>query len=121
MENLSVEQELKTPKLDFNYTKGELLIEGISVPENTIDFYSQFVFWIKEYVQVPKKTTFNIKLEYFNTSTSVVLLNMIRELKILGQELLTINWYYETEDIEMKEVGEDYAKMVELDFNFIEI
>lgn len=121
MENIFVEQDLKTPKLDFNFENGDLLIEGISVPENTIEFFSQFIFLIKEYVQIPKKTTFNVKLEYFNTSTSVVLLNMMRELILLGSDLLTINWFYETGDIEMKEVGEDYSKMLGFDFNILEM
>jgi hypothetical protein len=118
MENLFIEQDVKTPKLHFDYAKGELLIEGVSVPENTIEFYSQYVFWIKEYVQESKKTVFNIKLEYFNTSTSVVLLNMLRELAVLGP-LLTINWYYETGDEEMREQGEDYEKMLEIPFHFL--
>jgi hypothetical protein len=119
MENLYLDQDIKTPKLDFNYTKGELTIEGISVPENTIDFYSPFVFWVKEYVQQPKKTILKIKLEYFNTSTSVVLLNIMRDVASMGTEFSTIEWYYEPDDLEMKEVGEDYKNMLDTNFELI--
>jgi hypothetical protein len=121
MENLYLEQDIKTPKLDFNFSRGELSIEGISVPENTIDFYSPFVFWVKEYVQNPKKTVLAIKLEYFNTSTSVVLLNIMRDIASMGREFGTIKWYYELDDFEMKEVGEDYKNMLDTNFELIPI
>jgi hypothetical protein len=119
MENLYLEQDVKTPKLDFNFTLGELSIEGISVPENTIDFYSPFVFWVKEYVQQPKKTNLSVKLEYFNTSTSVVLLNIMRDLAAMGKEYCTIKWFYEPDDLEMREVGEDYKNMLDANFELI--
>ena len=32
---------------------------------------------------------------------------------------VTINWYYEENDVDMLESGEEYADDVELDFNLI--
>jgi len=126
MESIDRERQLKTPKINFNYETGILLLEGVSIPENTVDFYSEPVQWLKDYVEKPKdKTVFDVKLEYFNTSTSVILLNLFRLLaKLVQNSDLVINWYFEEDDIEMDEAGQDYAKMMEgtgTIFNIIEV
>lgn len=122
MNNIYLEKAIKTPLISFNYNDGRLLIEGVSVPENTVDFYNPIVFWLRDYVQNPKPhTTFDLKLEYFNTSTSVVLLNIFRTLSELGEDKLTINWHYEEDDIEMEEAGQDYSNMVSAKFNIIPV
>ena len=122
MNNIYLEKAIKTPLVSFDYDSGVLLIEGVSVPENTVDFYNPIVYWLKEYVLNPKpQTVFDLKLEYFNTSTSVVLLNMFRALSDLGKDKLTINWHYEEDDIEMEEAGQDYKNMIDATFNIIAV
>jgi hypothetical protein len=120
MDNIFIEQTPKTPKVDFNSQTGFLHLEGISIPENTVEFYRNLVYWIIEYELNPlPETTLVIKLEYFNTSTSVVLLNMFKILsKIEGAK---VDWYYESDDIEMEEVGKDYANMIDAPFKLIAV
>ncbi len=122
MNNIFIDKAIKTPLISFDFEKGEFKIEGVSVPENTVEFYNPIVYALKEYVENPKaKTIFDIKLEYFNTSTSVILLNIFRILANLSKDRLTINWYYEEEDLEMLEAGEDYGNMVNATFNIIPV
>lgn len=122
MNNIFVDKAIKTPLISFDFDKGEFKIEGVSVPENTVEFYNPIVYALQEYVENPKdKTVFDIKLEYFNTSTSVILLNIFRILSSLNEDVLTINWYYEEEDLEMLEAGEDYGNMVNAAFNIIAV
>lgn len=120
MENILIEQTSKTPKVDFNSKTGVLTLEGISIPENTVDFYHSLVYWLNEYSTNPvEETTLNLKLEYFNTSTSVVLLNIFKIFSEIKNSKIVINWYFETDDIEMEEVGRDYGNMVDIPFNLI--
>lgn len=122
MNNIFIDKTPKTPLISFDFDNGVFRIEGVSVPENTVEFYNPIVFALKEYVENPKpKTVFDIKLEYFNTSTSVIALNIFRILANLSKEMLTINWYYEEEDLEMLEAGEDYSNMVNATFNIIPV
>ncbi|CAG5082533.1 DUF1987 domain-containing protein [Parvicella tangerina] len=122
MNNIFIDKAVKTPLISFDFDKGVFKIEGVSVPENTVEFYNPIVYALKEYVENPKdKTVFDIKLEYFNTSTSVILLNIFRVLSNLSKDKLTINWYYEEEDLEMLEAGEDYGNMVNATFNIIAV
>ena len=79
------------------------------------------MYWITQYSREPKqKTKVIVKFEYFNTSTSVVLLNIFRMLSDTKTEL-EINWYYEEDDTEMLEVGNDYERMLDINFNLIAI
>lgn len=122
MNNIFIDKAIKTPLIAFDFENGTFKMEGVSVPENTVEFYNPIVYALKEYVENPKnKTVFDIKLEYFNTSTSVILLNIFRVLANLDKDMLTINWYYEVEDLEMHEAGEDYGNMVNATFNIIPV
>lgn len=122
MENIKIEKTVKTPEVDFNSEKGELLLEGISIPENTVEFYHALIYWINEYANSPQPvTTLTLKLEYFNTSTTVVLLNIFKALSEMKNTKIVINWYYETDDIEMEEVGRDYQNMLDVEFNMIPV
>jgi len=122
MDNIFIEGGQKIPKVDFNFETGTFLLEGISVPEDTVDFYHPIVYALQQYVQNPKeKTVMDLKLEYFNTSTSVILLNIFRVICKIEDQNLTINWYYEADDEEMKEAGIDYSNMVNHPFNVIKV
>ncbi len=122
MEDIRIEKTVKTPEVDFSASTGTLLIKGISIPENTVEFYHKLIYWISEYSINPQpKTTLNLKLEYFNTSTSVVLLNIFKSLTEIDNSEVMVNWYYEDDDIEMEEVGKDYERMVDVKFNLIPV
>lgn len=122
MENLVIKRTLKTPGINFDYNSGELLIEGISIPENTIEFYKEVMAWLEEYrLKAQPKSVLKLKLEYFNTSTSVVLLNIFKLFSQIEHSDLMVKWYYEEDDIEMLEVGEDYLNIIKVPFELVSV
>jgi hypothetical protein len=71
MEDLAIMGTPKTPAVRSDSIQGLLEITGRSNPENTIEVFKPIVNWVEMYVQNPgEKTTVNIQLEYFNTSSS---------------------------------------------------
>jgi hypothetical protein len=34
---------------------------------------------------------------------------------------IAVNWYYEEDDIDMMETGEDFQDLIDLDFNLVEL
>ena len=123
MEDINLERTIKTPEVHFVASKGELMIGGISIPENTVDFYHPLIYWITQYTSKPlEKTRFVVKFEYFNTSSSVVILNIFRMLSEIKSEV-QIDWFYENDDSEMQELGDDYKRMLggDTSFNLIPI
>jgi hypothetical protein len=124
MEAYYLEATPKTPKIDFNPDADTFLISGRSIPENSIEFYKPLLDWLDKYVQNPlESTTFEIKLEYFNTSSSKCLVEIFRKLEKINAEgkSITIDWYYEEEDEDMEESGEDFKQIIKVPFKMVEI
>ena len=121
MEDLSLEGSAKTPTIDFK-SAGELLIKGRSIPENSIEFYKPLIDWISEYSDNPKgQTLVNIQLEYFNTSSSKCILDVFKKLESIADSEVSIKWFYEEDDEDMLEAGEDYEAIIDLKFEMIEV
>ena len=124
MESISIEGTTKTPSVKLNPESGVIEIKGRSIPENSIEFYRPIIEWLDEYAKNPNKdTTVNVQLEYFNTSSSKCILDIFKKLESLkkARNEVVINWYYEEDDEDMLESGEDYESIIRVPFKMIEI
>ncbi len=124
MESISIEGTPKTPTIKFNAETGVIEIKGRSIPENSIEFYKPLVEWLEEYLKTPQKSTIvNIQLEYFNTSSSKCILDVFKKLEAIkkARNEVVINWYYEEDDEDMLEAGEDYESIIRVPFKMIEV
>src|SRR6056297_3255800 len=124
MESISIEGTSKTPTVSLDPESGTIEIKGRSIPENSIEFYRPIIEWLDEYAKNPnKKTTVNVQLEYFNTSSSKCILDIFKKLESLkkARNEVVINWYYEEDDEDMLESGEDYESIIRVPFKMIEI
>ena len=121
MEDLKLEGSAKTPFVEFN-SKWELLLKGRSIPENSIEFYKPIIEWIDNYGQSVNETTvLSVQLEYFNTSSSKCILDVFKKLETLSGTEVSVKWYYEEDDEDMLEAGEDYEAIIDLPFEMIEV
>lgn len=122
MEPISIVGTPKTPTVHFD-DAGKVEIKGRSIPENSIEFYKPLVDWLEQYLSTPAELTeVNIQLEYFNTSSSKCILDVFKKLEAIyksGNEVV-INWYYEEDDEDMLEAGEDYQSIIKIPFKMIE-
>ena len=124
MDNIYLKPTSKTPSINFDKEKGVFEISGRSIPENSIDFYKPVLDWLDNYIDQPlPETILEIKLEYFNTSSSKCLVDIFRKFEILhrnGKDT-KIRWYYEEEDEDMLESGEDFKGIIKLPLNLVKI
>lgn len=124
MDSILFEGTPKTPSVNFDSEKGRLLLRGRSIPENSIEFYKPLVDWLEDYSSAPQpKTVCDIQLEYFNTSSSKCLLDLFKKMENMsknGHEIV-INWFYEEDDEDMLEAGEDYQSIINVPFKMVEI
>ena len=124
MEPIKIEGTPKTPTIHFDATAGLVEIKGRSIPENSIEFYKSLIDWLDNYLNSPATlTTVDIQLEYFNTSSSKCILDVFKKLEAIyksGHEVI-INWYYEEDDEDMLEAGEDYQSIIKIPFKMCEI
>jgi hypothetical protein len=124
MEPLSIEGTAKTPSVRFDAEKGILEIKGRSIPENSIEFYKPLVDWLDSYKgNALGKTEVNVQLEYFNTSSSKCILDVFKKLENIHKSKaeVVVNWFYEEDDEDMLEAGEDYESIIHVPFKMIEI
>lgn len=114
-----IEGDKRSPKIEAHFERGFIEISGISLPENPYNFYLPLQKEIENYVAKPKnKTLLSIKLEYFNTGSALALRNTIQKLHDnLPKESFTIKWYYEKDDTDMFDSGEEFSALFE-DSNF---
>lgn len=114
MEKLQVKGNLKFPTIDFNPLSGVFEIYGRSLPENTIDFYRPVLDWLDQYKSSPaEKTTVNVSLEYFNTSSSKLILDIFKKFRELHDsgKSIHVNWYYEEDDPDLQNQGELFQEI----------
>jgi hypothetical protein len=122
MEELAIMGTPKTPAVRSDSNQGLLEITGRSNPENTIEVFKPIVNWVEEYVLNPgENTTINIQLEHFNTSSSKSLIGILKRLEALKKEgrSIVINWYYDADDEDILEAGENFESVIEIPFKMI--
>ena len=86
--------------------------------------YEVITDWLEKYGASPgAQTSVNIQLEYFNTSSSKCILDVFKRLELIHKKgnQVEINWYYEEDDEDMFEAGEDYQSIINIPFKMIEM
>lgn len=110
----------KTPEVLFDSENGIFRFNGVIFPEDSTKFFEPLFKYVDFYFKEPcAETTLEIDLEYFNTSASRLLFQMIKvfsDHNDAGKSHVKIKWMYEADDPDMKEAGEEYAAM----FNKVE-
>jgi len=116
MENYTLAPTPKTPRLYFNSDSGVFELSGRSIPENSIEYYKPVMKWLDNYAKQPAaETTLSVNLEYFNTSSSKCLIEMLRKMEaIKDKSKVKVLWHYEEEDEDMMESGEDFKKLISI-------
>lgn len=122
MNSLYQSKTPRTPEIILDPKQGIFEIEGRSIPENSVEFYQPLMRWMDAYRQEPNlQTKFVIKLEYFNTSSSKCLVDILRKLEKIhndGKEVI-LEWHYDEDDDDMRESGEDFKELLKLPVRMI--
>lgn len=114
----------RTPEilLDRTGSDGTIKFTGRSLPDDARGFYNPILVWIEEYFSNPHPKTFiRFKLEYFNTSSSKMLLQIIKKLEKLEDhnKNVSIEWCYMEDDEDILESGKTFQELTSVSFNFV--
>jgi len=108
-QNILIDGSKKTPTVDFNFKTGEMILSGVSLPENAAKIYEPLLEWIGNYIKSPQPiTNFRLNLEYYNSSTTLWLAKMMKALSHIKGDgnLLFIHMYINIEDFDELEADE---------------
>lgn len=121
---MKIESSKITPEISFDTQLGNLEIIGRSIPENSVGFYSDLIQEIIEYSESPQPvTTVKIQLDYFNTTSSKSILEILKKVESIyknGNQVKVL-WYYDENDEDMIDAGEDYQAIVKVPFEIIQV
>ena len=119
MSSITLPGTSKTPTVQFNLEPLTMSISGRSIPENSIEFYQPLLDWVQANLQTDGTSLeISIRLEYFNTSSSKCIMDLLKRVEKSPCDA-TVLWYYEDEDEDMLEAGEDYDAIIEIPFKLI--
>lgn len=101
----------RTPHVTLNKEINKLTLFGRSLPENPLQFYNQ----IEEQIDLINSDSFSIEidLEYFNSSSSKCLFNLLTKLDSKFNQL-TVLWICEEDDLDMVEHIKDFSDRVNI-------
>ena len=115
---LHIAATVKTPEIQFLAEENRLILSGRSIPENAVDFYRPVLEWAQT-IGSDTPLTVQVQLEYVDTSSSKCLLDLFKRLE--ASESLQVQWYFDADDEDMLEAGEDYDHIVGVPFKFVEV
>ena len=112
-----------TPLISLNLKKGVFIIDGQFTLDEPESFFKPIKKNIKQYIKKPCEiTVLTINLSAINISSSTFLLNLIELLDQLYEKNydVKVRWVYNNDEDGNFELGNDYADMVKVPFEFIE-
>ena len=120
VEKLEIKETFDTPYINFDPLNGELRIEGKSYPANVTEFYEPVFSWLNEYFKQPAyETTLHLKLDYFNTASSKILMDLLYKLEDIHNRFnykIKVVWHYPEDDEDIYETGLEYSELIDLPF-----
>lgn len=123
METINIAATEDTPHVILDPVNNVYEISGRSIPEDVVVFYQPVMEWLEQLTEKPiENMLFSIKLEYFNTASSKLILDILLRLEDIFHNgtQLKVKWHYLSADTDMKEAGEEYSEIVGLPFELTE-
>lgn len=123
MEKLIIKETLNNPKVILDPSKKRYEISGKSFPENAKAFYQPVIDWVKNVpTKTPEKIRLSFMLDYISSSSVISVKQVLAKIKLLNTEGADIEvlWHYDPSDPDIKELGEEYEKVVGMKLKFVE-
>jgi hypothetical protein len=122
MEDLIIAKTKNTLGVLFNVNSGELKMSGSSFPENALEFYAPIITWLQNFMlEKTEKISATFNFEYLNSSSIKFISDIIDKLQLYTASggSVEMNWYYDTDDDDMLDMGNEFKEDVDFTFNLI--
>ncbi len=118
---LRIQNTKYTPKIILDSIYNIYEISGYSMPENAYQLYKLITDWFSNNIHliINNHIEINFKFKFISTSTLKILIEILKELEkinFIKENCIKINWYYEEDDEDMKETGEEYKEIINVPF-----
>lgn len=129
MRKLIVNSTSNSPKVHFDPEEKRFEISGESRPPNVPAFYDEIIGWVNDFTKDLSVSgenrgpvEFNLDFNYFNSSSAKYILDFCKKIATLraNGENATIRWHYESDDLDMLEVGKEMSRMARIPFDYVQ-
>lgn len=123
LDNIEIKAGEDTPYVMLNASEGYCMISGKSFPPDVSKFFNPLVDWLEELkMKKLEALSFNFKLDYYNTASSKLMLDMLYKLEEISQEGtdVVVNWFYPEDDEDLLDAGEEFERLVDVEFRLID-
>ena len=125
MTKISIQPTKQTPEILLDFENLDFQIKGCSRPEDTENFYGPLIKSIEEnramLQSAIEKLTIEVNIIYFNSSSLKFLLELFRSIiRYKHPDAIEINWHFEKDDEDVKEVGLEFSEALNIPVSFYE-
>lgn len=121
-EVIRIEGSDDTPEIFLDAENFIFKVSGISRPENVIAVYSKILDWLENYESEIKENGLisEFYFKYINTASQKMVYEVLDKLEKIHADSsnITIIWGYNEKDEDMMEIGEEFADLLEIPFDF---
>lgn len=121
---INIPEAFDTPEVILDKEQGIFKITGNSYPEDPLSFYRPIHEWFTKYaMRANEETVLEVYFKYFSTSSTQIFFDIFRILEDLKRDgkTVVIRWFYDAENEEIKENGENYSTLFYVPFEFVEV
>ena len=118
-----IKETMHTPAVKILPEERRIVISGQSRLEDPSFFYEELTVILDDNLNDFKThASVDFILHYMNSSSSKWLFHILKGLqgKFQGKKIITINWYYDSDDESILEAGEVFQSLLNLPFNLVE-
>ncbi len=114
--------EKDTLKVACYCETGLIKLEGVSYPADAAEFFNPIFEWLETYIeQVGGPIVMKLFINYLNTSSTKCLFDIIDRMEEYYNDdnTVQINWYYEKDDEDIKDIGLEFQEDMQLPFQVL--
>ena len=108
---LHIEKEEYTPLIQYIPEENKLVIEGKSISEDPLTFFAPLFEWTQDYINDSSPLTIHFNLEYFNTTSSKMIFDFVKNINE-GKVKPDYIWKYLEEDEDVEDFGEYLKELI---------
>ncbi len=117
MKSLYIEGNELNPKIILSKDENQFEISGSSLADEPEENFRPALNWLLTYREnANPKTILEFKMNYINTASTKHILDLISSLEKMPNS--SVVWFYNDNNIDMKEIGEEFAEIVNIPFDF---
>lgn len=124
MESIYINKTKKAPLINLSLEENIFQIKGPSFSEDIIEIYTPVIDWIdSEMPNLEKELTCEFYFTVLNSASHKKIFQILIKLNALLDDgkKISVKWFYDEDDEDIMEMGEDLIELINLPFELISI